>query len=53
MPSQLQRQTPALEDPGLEKLIHIEQTVRKNYERLVSLILESVVRPLQRPEERR
>ena len=40
--NQLQRQTPALEDPGLEKLIHIEQTVRKNYERLVSLILESV-----------
>ena len=39
---QLQSQTPALEDPGLEKLIHIEQTVRKNYERLVSLIIEAV-----------
>ena len=40
--NQLQQKTPALEDPGLEKLIHIEQTVRKNYERLVSLVLESV-----------
>ena len=40
--NQLQRQTPALEDPGLKKLIHVEQTVSKNYERLVSLVLDSV-----------
>ncbi len=39
---QLERQAPALEDPGLEKLIQVEQTVRKNYERLVSLVLGSV-----------
>lgn len=43
---QLQRQTPALEDPGLEKLIQVEQTVRKNYERLASVILQSVFDPL-------
>ena len=40
--NQLQKQTPALEDPGLDKLIQVEQTVRKNYERLASLILQSI-----------
>lgn len=40
--NQLRRQTPSLEDPGLERLIDVEQTVRKNYERLASLILGSV-----------
>ena len=43
--SQLRRQTPALEDAGLEKLIEVEQTVRRNYERLASLILQSVFDP--------
>ncbi len=40
--NQLRRQTPSLEDPGLERLIDVEQTVSKNYERLVSLVLDSV-----------
>ena len=43
--TQLRRQTPALDDAGLEKLIEVEQTVRKNYERLASLILQSVFDP--------
>lgn len=43
--SELRRQTPAIDDEGLPKLINVEQTVRKNYERLASLILQSVFDP--------
>ncbi len=40
--SRLQRQLPALDDPGLDKLIQVEETVRKNYERLASSIFQSL-----------
>lgn len=43
--SQLNRQGPVLDDAGPARLIEVEQTVRKNYERLASLILQSVFDP--------
>ena len=43
--NQFGRQTPFLEDPGLAKLIQAEQTVRKNYERLASQLLQGVFDP--------
>ena len=43
--NQFGRQTPFLEDPGLGKLIQAEQTVRKNYERLASQLLQGVFDP--------
>ena len=43
--NQFGHQTPFLEDPGLRKLIQAEQTVRKNYERLASQLLQGVFDP--------
>ncbi len=40
--TELRRQGPAIDDPGLDKLILTEQTVKKNYERLSSLSLQAM-----------
>lgn len=47
----LQRQGPTVDDPGLGCLLDVEQTVRKNYERLSSRSLVSLYDPAN--EERR
>jgi hypothetical protein len=43
--STMQRQPGLLDDPGLEKLTQVEQTVRRNYERLSSLSLQALFNP--------
>lgn len=41
----LNRQPPAIDDPGVDRLLAVEQTVRKNYERLSSRSLLSLFDP--------
>jgi hypothetical protein len=41
----LSRQPPAIDDPGVDRLLTVEQTVRKNYERLCSRSLLALYDP--------